>query len=79
MILMRTDYLTFIKAFLELITFKPVLYVCNVSENDLLDDNEYVKKVKEFAAKENAEVVLISAKIESEINELDSLDEKKIF
>tara|TARA_B100000214_G_scaffold42528_1_gene26718 strand:- start:9 stop:1100 length:1092 start_codon:yes stop_codon:yes gene_type:complete len=72
------DYSTFIKP-LELITFKPVLYVCNVSENDLLDDNEYVKKVKEFAAKEGAEVVLISAKIESEINELDSLDEKKIF
>tara|TARA_B100002052_G_C15855289_1_gene587155 strand:+ start:137 stop:1228 length:1092 start_codon:yes stop_codon:yes gene_type:complete len=72
------DYSTFIKP-LELITFKPVLYVCNVSENDLLDDNKYVKKVKEFAAKEGAEVVLISAKIESEINELDSLDEKKIF
>ena len=52
---------------LELITFKPVLYVCNVSENDLLIDNEYVKKVKEIAAKENAEVILISAKIESEI------------
>ena len=72
------DYLTFIKP-LELITFKPVLYVCNVSENDLLVDNEYVKKVKEFASKENAEVILISAKIESEINELDSLEEKKIF
>ena len=72
------DYLTFIKP-LELITFKPVLYVCNVSENDLLDDNEYVTKVKEFASKENAEVILISAKIESEINELDSLEEKKIF
>ena len=72
------DYLTFIKP-LELITFKPVLYVCNVSENDLLDDNKYVTKVKEFASKENAEVILISAKIESEINELDSLEEKKIF
>ncbi len=72
------DYLTFIKP-LELITFKPVLYVCNVSEDDLLADNEYVKKVKEIAAKENAEVILISAKIESEINELDSYEEKKIF
>ena len=72
------DYLTYIKP-LELITFKPVLYVCNVSDNDLLDDNEYVKKVKQFAANENAEVVVISAKIESEINELDSSDEKKIF
>ncbi len=72
------DYLAFIKP-LELITFKPVLYVCNVSEDDLLADNEYVKKVKEIAAKENAEVILISAKIESEINELDSYEEKKIF
>ncbi len=74
----KEDFLTFIKP-LELITFKPVLYVCNVSEDNLLDDNEYVKKVKEFAAKENAEVILISAKIESEINELDSSDEKKVF
>ena len=72
------DYLTFIKP-LELITFKPVLYVCNVSENDLLEDNEYVIKVRELAASENAEVILISAKIESEINELESNDEKKIF
>ena len=72
------DYLTFIKP-LELITYKPVLYVCNVSENDLLEDNEYVIKVRELAASENAEVILISAKIESEINELESNDEKKIF
>ena len=72
------DYSAFIKP-LELIAFKPVLYVCNVSEKDLFVDNEYVKKVKDFAASENAEVIIISAKIESEINELGSFDEKKIF
>ena len=72
------DYSAFIKP-LELIAFKPVLYVCNVSEKDLFVDNEYVKKVKDFAASENSEVIIISAKIESEINELGSFDEKKIF
>ncbi|OLO42151.1 redox-regulated ATPase YchF [Alkalihalophilus pseudofirmus] len=64
---------------LHLLTMKPVLYVANVSEEDLLGgDNEYVKTVKEFAANENSEVIVVCAKIESEIAELDG-DEKAMF
>ncbi|ARK32913.1 redox-regulated ATPase YchF [Halalkalibacter krulwichiae] len=65
---------------LHLLTSKPVLYVANVSEEDLLaeEDNEYVKQVKEFAAAEGSEVILVCAKIESEIAELEG-DEKQMF
>lgn len=62
-----------------LITSKPVLYVCNVSEEDLMTgniENEYVKKVKEYAAKENSGSVVISAKIEEELSTLE--DEEKL-
>ncbi|WML50379.1 redox-regulated ATPase YchF [Neobacillus sp. PS3-34] len=65
---------------LHLLTIKPVLYVANVSEDDVADptDNEYVQKVREFAAAENAEVIVVCAKIESEIAELDG-EEKEMF
>src|SRR5690606_38805752 len=65
---------------LHLLTMKPVLFAANVSEEEVAnaDDNEFVKLVKEFAAKENAEVVPISAKVESEIAELDG-DDKAMF
>ncbi|HHY22538.1 MAG TPA: redox-regulated ATPase YchF [Bacilli bacterium] len=65
---------------LHLLTMKPVLYVANVSEDDLLsgEDNEYVKMVREFASKENSEVIVVCAKIEAEIAELDG-DEKAMF
>lgn len=60
----------------HLLTIKPVLYVANVSEDEIQDQagNEYVQKVREFAAKEGSEVVVISAKVESEIAELDGED-----
>ncbi|RKD27659.1 hypothetical protein SAMN02745883_00021 [Caminicella sporogenes DSM 14501] len=70
----------FVKS-LNLLSYKPIIYVANVSEDDLIENggnNEYVEKVKEFARTENAEVVVISAKIESEIAELEE-DEKKNF
>ncbi|TCP20024.1 hypothetical protein EV207_15518 [Scopulibacillus darangshiensis] len=65
---------------LNLLTKKPVLYVANVAEDDLAapDDNEYVKKVRAFAEKEQSEVVVISARIESEIAELEG-EEKQSF
>lgn len=53
-----------------LITTKPVIYVANVGEGDLTEDNEYVKKVREYAAKEGAQVVKISAQIEGELAEM---------
>lgn len=65
----------------NLLSLKPVLYVCNISEDDLMGDlnnNTYVKKVQEYAKKENSEVLVISAKIESEISQLDK-EEKEVF
>ncbi|MGD6993462.1 redox-regulated ATPase YchF [Sutcliffiella horikoshii] len=65
---------------MHLLTSKPVLYVANVGEDDVADtsDNEYVQQVREFAAKDNAVVITVCAKIESEIVELDA-DEKAMF
>ena len=65
---------------LFLLTTKPVLYVANVSEDEVgePDNIEYVKQIREFAVTENAEVVVISARIEEEIAELDE-DEKAEF
>ena len=64
---------------LELISFKPILYVCNVGERDVLSGNSYVEEVKKDLEGKASEIIIISAKIESEINELESFDEKKIF
>ena len=64
---------------LELISFKPILYVCNVGEDDVISGNAYVEDVRSKVESKDSEIIIISAKIESEINELDSLEEKKIF
>jgi len=67
----------FVKS-LFLITSKQVLYACNISEEDVMEgnfDNDYVKKVKAYAAEENSEVMVISAKIEEELSGLED-DEK---
>ena len=64
---------------LELISFKPTLYVCNVGESDVISGNSYVEDVRKEVESKDSEIIIISAKIESEINELDSLEEKKIF
>ncbi|KUP09985.1 GTP-binding protein [Bacillus coahuilensis m2-6] len=65
---------------LHLLTTKPVLYVANVGEDDIVDpsENPYVQQVKEFAEKDKAEVIVVCAKIESEIAELDD-EEKAMF
>lgn len=69
----------FVKS-LDLLSYKPIIYVANVSEDMASDGqtNEYVESVKEFAATEDAEVVVICAEIEQEISELDE-DEKEMF
>lgn len=61
---------------LHLLTMKPVLYVANVGEDEVSDytTNPHVKKVEELASAEGAEVIVISAKVESEIAELDGED-----
>lgn len=63
---------------LNLMSTKPVIYAANVSEYDLKDGNDYTKQVQEYASKHNAEVVLISAKIEEELAELGE-DEAKEY
>ena len=63
----------------NLLTIKPIIYVANVNEADINEDNEYVKVLKEYAAKENAEVVKISAKIEEELAELSDQDKKEFL
>lgn len=66
---------------LFLISMKPVIYAANVAENDFADgikNNKYVNIVKEFAVKENSQVMPVSAKIEEEIAQLDG-EEKQMF
>lgn len=64
-----------------LLTMKPILYIANVSENDLEnpDENEYVKKVKEYAKAENAEVIPLCVKLEEELSVLDKEDKKEML
>lgn len=64
---------------LGLLTQKPVMYVCNVDEASVINGNKYVDLVKANVADENAEVLVISAKIESEIAELESYEERQEF
>ncbi|WP_342527395.1 redox-regulated ATPase YchF [Chryseomicrobium sp. FSL W7-1435] len=73
------DELKIVKG-LHLLTIKPMLYVANVSEDDIMDggSNEYVEKVREFATAEGAEVIVICAKIEEEMAALED-DEKEMF
>ena len=56
----------------QLLAIKPIIYAANVSEFDLKDGNAYVDKVKEYASTHNAEVVIISARIEQELAELEA-------
>ena len=72
------------KAFVNtlfLLTTKPVIYACNISESDISkneNDIEYVRKVKTYAHNEKAEVLVISAKVEQELTELEP-DERQMF
>ncbi|EDZ95342.1 MAG: redox-regulated ATPase YchF [Limnospira sp. PMC 1291.21] len=63
---------------LGLLTRKPIIYAANVSEDDLATGNEWVEKVRAIASQENAQVVIISAQVESELVEL-SDSEKQDF
>jgi len=72
------EELIYIKSF-NLLTSKPIIYVANVSEDDLLlGDNKYIKEVKEYAKKDNAEVVVVCAKVESDLCDMDA-EEKNVF
>ena len=65
----------------SLLSLKPVIYAANVAEDDYakpMEENEFVKKISEFAASEKSEVMVVSARIEEEIAELDK-EEKAMF
>ena len=64
---------------LYLLTSKPVLYVCNVDEASAVSGNEYVERVREAVAAEGADLLVVAAKIESEIAELETYEERQLF
>ena len=64
---------------LFLLTDKPVMYVCNVDEKSAVSGNKYVEAVREAVCDENAEVLVLAAKTEAEIAELDDYDERRMF
>ena len=64
---------------LFLLTNKPVMYVCNVDDASAVNGNKYVDAVREAVAEENAEILIISAKTESEIAEMESFEDRQMF
>ena len=63
----------------QLITSKPVLYVCNVDENSAKTGNKYVDLVKDLIKDENAEVIVLAVATEADITELESYEERQMF
>lgn len=64
---------------LYLLTAKPVLYICNVDEASALKGNQYVDAVRNSIEEEDAEILIVAAKIESEITEFESYEERQMF
>ena len=64
---------------LDLITNKPVLYVCNVDESSAINGNNYVNKVKDAIKNENSDLLILAVATEADINELDNFDDRKAF
>ncbi len=62
----------------NLLTLKPIIYMANVEEEDLIEENDYVKKVKDYAASQNARVITLCAKMEAELSEMPN-EEKQLF
>ncbi|NVF10482.1 redox-regulated ATPase YchF [Anaerococcus sp. AGMB00486] len=78
---LNDDDMSLLKSY-QLLSTKPIIYVCNVDESDVIDNgnsNKYVNQVREFAKEENSQVSVVSAKIEEEISNLDTDEEKKEF
>jgi len=64
---------------LQLITDKPVMYVCNVDENSAVDGNAHVNRVKDAVKDEDAEVLILAVGTEADITELDDYEERQMF
>jgi ribosome-binding ATPase len=75
---LEEDDAAVVRAF-QLITEKPVLYICNVDEASVKSGNKFVDAVKEAVKDEDAEVLVIGAKIEADITELETYDERQMF
>lgn len=70
------EELKLIRSF-NLLTAKPIIYMANINEDELLNkENEYVERVRNYAEKENAEVIVVCAKIEAELAELEEVEKK---
>lgn len=72
------DRLAFVSP-LQLITDKPVMYVCNVDESAAATGNDYVTKIQNAVATENAEVLVLAVATEADINELETYEERQLF
>ncbi len=64
---------------MQLLTSKPILYVCNVDEQSLKGENKYVEALKKSVAAEKAEVLVIAAALEADIAELETYEERMLF
>ena len=64
---------------LQLLTDKPVLYVCNVDESSAVTGNAYVDRVREIAKSEQADVLVLAVSTEADINDLDTYEERQLF
>jgi hypothetical protein len=78
MLLQNNDEEVLMEEF-QLITSKPVLYVCNVDENSAVKGNKYVDQVRELVKNEQAEVIVLSVGAEADITELESYEERQVF
>ena len=74
----KDEYIEYVKP-IQFLTDKPVLYVCNVDEGSIIKGNSYVDKVKSSIKDESAEIIILAAGIESEINELSEYGEREMF
>lgn len=72
------DYKAYVNP-LQLITDKPVLYVCNVEESAAKDGNAYAEKVRQAIATEEAELLVLAVNTEADINELETYEERQMF
>ena len=75
---LNQDEISIMKPF-NLLTAKPIIYIANVNENDLKEDNDYVLKVKEYADKEGSKVIKVCAKVEEDLSELEDLEKKELL
>ncbi|MCP1994504.1 redox-regulated ATPase YchF [Flavobacterium sp. HSC-61S13] len=76
--LLNNDEVVLMEDF-QLITAKPVLYVCNVDEDAAATGNAYVEQVRELVKDENAEVIVLAVGTEADITELETFEERKMF